>query len=86
MVLDIGKGLLVGKFVITTLVIGAVVTTTGSASIPIGIGAVIIGQGVVYIADIYDNKPLEFVGEVLSSVGTTITLNGIMGRWKASKQ
>ncbi|CAJ0762069.1 7180_t:CDS:2 [Entrophospora sp. SA101] len=33
-----------GKFVITTLVIGAVVTTTGSASIPIGIGAVIIGQ------------------------------------------
>ncbi|CAJ0891221.1 17825_t:CDS:2 [Entrophospora sp. SA101] len=51
-----------GKFVITTLVIGAVVTTTGSASIPIGIG------------------------EVLSSVGTTITLNGIMGRWKASKQ
>jgi len=75
-----------GKLVITTLIIGTVVTTTGAASIPIGVGAVIIGEGTKYIADVYDNKPLEFVGEILSGVGATLTLNGITGRWKASKQ
>jgi len=71
---------LVGKTVVSTLVMGGVVATAGSATIPIGIGTIVIGKGIEYVAEKYDNETFESIGQVLSEIGMFITLNGSIGK------